>query len=106
MILSDTAREAWEAASGWGSRLPALFTLLYCGLEIAVRKKRLIGIRGIAGRRRNPQLVHVGRGQATAVVEELLGVVLPRLLDALRTDHNVMGEVERQKVGLLVVTAR
>src|SRR5690625_3294153 len=82
----------------------AAFSLRGRLLELAVREQSLIGVRG-AARDVEAQCLHIRRGIATAVAEELLTVVLAGLLDGLGTGDDVVDQVQREVIGLLVVTS-
>ena len=66
----------------------------------------LVRVRGPPGGRGEAQFVHVGRGPAAAIIEEFLRVIIAGLAGGLVADDDVVDEVEREPVGLLVMAAR
>jgi len=74
-------------------------------LKLLVRQNPDIGIGRTAVAGSEVQLFHVGRRLLAPVIGELLGVIVSGPLRALGTGDDVVHQIEREQIRLLVVAA-
>src|SRR4029079_14159126 len=103
---AGSSRAARRRSSRHSAPGPLRPLALFAGaLDVLVGQDTLVRVAGGAAGAK-AERVHVRRRLLAAVVEDLLRVVLPCLLDGHRVRDDVVCEIQGKVVRLLVMTAR